>query len=1628
MKQKFLQVITAMLLIVTLTMANFVLLCVDVVSYAAEIINMESSTNHRNVEYMAYFKDAAGNKVDSLDAKTNSEDLKLYFQVSVKKEGYFNGNITLNNANFKLKSDVLSDGVNKIENKTVYLNQINAGESKEIEVGIELLKNDQFDLNYLNMESSISINGIYRDSTQKDISIKADRDVTLNFVNPYSSAEEAVVLSQNIITNKIFKINGEEKRIVQLQVTSGLNNDLYPVSKTSVNIQTPKISDKYPESVLINANETLVTTGRTLSEENWKYDKETGKIEINLENTQENGMVSWLKNGNDNFVVTYIYDKDVEFNNDKSEITSQISLLDKNSTVYNAESGITITGEEKNSIVTASVEQNEQNIYKGKLYAGISRDVTYKNIVDVNLNNVETEVDVKENDLTINGTKVTILYKTSKFDKAQVEKVLGENGRLIISNANTGAEIAVINKNTDADENGKINISYPENVDKVIVKVSEPENIGRIEIETTKSIEKINRDLVKQATAINGSCTVSYVSENKETELNTVESNINLLETETSADLQINRTELSAMTTNNNVEFRVTLKSREEKNELFKNPVVKIELPEKIKDIQVNSINLLYEDELKIKSAQLNGNTIEITMQGEQTKYKEEAIDGATIIVNANLATDTKIASSTEQVKVTYTNANAINYSNGANVGIVAQNIDIVSYAGVVTTNQVEEYGIDLVNNQGANAGELPVSTDTKTVNIQKRIINNKENKISNVKILGAFPTKDSIDSNSIDIEVGNIAVSGIDANRAKVYYSDNANATEDLNNKENNWSESIADNKNVKKYLVVLDGMELQEEVDLSYPITIPANLEYNESAEEGYTVYYTNLTSEEKVDVNNIRLATPKGAVIDTTLKALVAGNESSEVKENEVLRYAVVVSNTGSEDMKNIKVSAKVPDGTTFVNSDQLNNEVVLDEVQFEDSEKKDVEFNIDSLAQGQTITKYYEVKVNDGMANKEISNTVTTQYGEVTKTSNEVKTNIKEGKVELKLISTDATDGKVEAGYSYRYVLLLTNKSDKDIKNANVKFNTNDTAKISKISYTEDDSGKSESNVDNITLNIIKAGETKEILMYATMEKKDMTAISAKVSTDKVDYNSNEISTKIDSFVVLEMKATSENSGNYVKSGDKITYKINIKNTGTKTAESIVLKDWFDGNVALSKVLKNGEEIQASEYAIIADSNKNKSRLGIDVPSLNAGESVEYQIEVVVNTIYGNTSAIEIINEMSLEEYNMEVTNAKIQHILQPDKDFVDVDPDDNNGNVDPGKKDDSSTDNGDNSTNGNKKYVIISGTAWVDADENGQKDNQEQTAEGITVKLLDVTTNKFVKDSKGNDLEVKTSSTGFYSFDRVQKGQYLVVFEYDTTKYGLTTFEKSGVSNEMNSKVVNKTINVDGTDRKVAATEIINVDAENIANINIGLITAKTYDLQLDKYISKVTVQNNKTVTNSYNDVTLAKAEIDAKQVNSTTVVVEYTIKVTNKGDVTAYVKKIADYLSSDFKFSSELNKDWYQSGNTVYCSSLSNEKLEPGESKEVTLTVIKQMKENNTGLVNNTAEIAESYNELGLTDVNSTEGNKVKGENDMGSADLIISIRTGQVVTTVLLIISSIVILGVAIYFIRKLIINRNLI
>ena len=97
-------------------------------------------------------------------------------------------------------------------------------------------------------------------------------------------------------------------------------------------------------------------------------------------------------------------------------------------------------------------------------------------------------------------------------------------------------------------------------------------------------------------------------------------------------------------------------------------------------------------------------------------------------------------------------------------------------------------------------------------------------------------------------------------------------------------------------------------------------------------------------------------------------------------------------------------------------------------------------------------------------------------------------------------------------------------------------------------------------------------------------------------------------------------------------------------------------------------------------------------------------------------------------------------------------------------------------------------------------------------------------------------------------------------------------------------------------------------------------------------------------------------------------------------------------------------------------------KIAAGESKELTLVLTKSMTENNTGLVNNTAEIAEAYNELGLADSNSTPGNKTQGENDMSSADVIISIKTGEKIfyITLIVVITLVILSAIAVPIVRK--------
>ena len=1629
MKEKILKVTTAIALIITLTMANVLVLCDSIVSYAASAISETKSTSHKNVEFMAYFKDSDGNKVSSLDEKTNSEDMKMYLQVSVKQNGYFNGQISLKNSNFKFKTDIENEIVNKIDENNIYLNQINAGDTKEIEVGIEFVNNDEFDLNLINTETEIDLSGIYRDETEKDISITATRTVRLHMVSPYQKGDN--ILSQEVITNKILNYNGEDKKVVQIKVISGIKDNLFPIKAISLEIVAPKILDKFPENVLVSSVDNLTTNNKKLSDDMWNYNTETGTVNITVNNEKTENKVSWLKNGNDTFIITYIFDETEKFEEQSNKISSKIELYDDNKTVFTASHEMELSNKEKDSIFKIEQNQNETSIYKGKLYYGIDRELTYKTILNTNLVGVASSVNILEKD---NDSTIKSIYKTTKINKQKMIDILGENGRITIVNADTNKQLAIIDAQTEVNENGDIIVEYKENVENIKMILTAPQKVEKIEIENTKIIVNANKNTTKAANEISLNVEGTYTSVDKENNIEEAESKIELKETETSAKLEINKTELSTMTTNQNVEFRVTLQSKEESNELFKNPVVRIQLPEKIENIKVNSISLIYEDELKIKSSKLNGKTIEVTFDGEQTKYKDEAIDGAVLLINADLTINKKATSSTETVTMTYTNANAINYKNGANIGTEQQNINIVSYAGLVTTNQILDYGIDVINNDGEKTAKLQTSETEKNVTIEKNIINNNEDKISNVKILGTFPTKDAVSGiNNIDILVnGAIKVSGIDSSKVKVYYSNNEKATTDLEDTTNAWQENITNSASVKKYLIIVDELAKLGEIDISYGITIPENLEYNKVAQEGYNVYYTNTnnSTESSVELDKLTLETGKGPVIDTTLNAFVAGEErTQEVKEGEIIKYTVTVSNTGSEDVSNVVAIGKVPDGTTYVEKDETPGGLGIEHTEREhfklDSTKKEIVFNIPKLSVGEKVTKTYLVKVQKGAKDTKLTNSITVKYGDVTKESNEIVTVVKEGKLEALLYEKINTDS-IKNGYAYWFVSKITNTSNEELKNVKINIDSSDIFEIKNIEYKNSNGENINENKNTyVVIDKIAAGETIQIGIETLVRKNvdvQNSNIRVMVEQNKEKYYSNQLEFNVD-IAKVQLSVTSKNSNNYVKAGDILEYEINIKNIGNYDLKNVKTIDKIPNNTTLLEVYKEENILGKDKYVV------QNSEVVIE-ENLKKDETIKYIIKVKVNNIPGNSKALELINTVSENLNGVKLDEVTVKHILQPE---VDNNNGNNNSNNNGGENNNSgNTNNGGNTENSNTTNTtnnVITGTAWLDTNNNGQKDMSEQLLSGIKVKLVSTSNNEIAKDADGKEIVATTDNNGFYSLNKVPNGEYIVVFEYDTSKYMLTTYEKAGVSEENNSKVINKKITQNNDEKTVGATEIIKLNNNNVANINIGLQEAKVFDLKLDKTVNRITIQNSKgTVTKEYDNATLAKAEIDAKLVNATTVVVEYTIKVTNEGEVDAYVRKIADYLSSDYKFSSELNKDWYQADGNVYTTSLSNTKIAPGESKEIKLIVTKQMTESNTGLIPNTAEIVESYNELGLQDVDSTAGNKVKGEDDMGSAEVILSIKTGEVVTTITLIITTVAILLAGSYLVvRKIIHGRIL-
>ena len=1507
--EKVLNQFIAIVLIMMLTFADIIAIGVDFATYAIDMIATSSS----NVEFEAYFKNQGGEKVTVTEAELDAGNLNLYVDISVKQEGYFNGKVMLQNSNFSITKVTQNSYVNSFDANSVTLNQINSGKTVTIEMQVKPNTSATMNVEILNKDTQVKLQGTYV-SSNGSRETEGTTVVTAKFVSGNSIKS---TLDAQVLTNKVYEIEGTNKRMVQILVKSKIDGNVYPVKKDTLSLNLP--SDA--ESVEVTQRTTKATNPNVnFGNSNYSLNSEKNKLEINVENQQDqNGNISFEQNAKDEFVVTCVYAENKTFENiDLSdeeqkapiEITQEILTYDEKTLTQNKKLNIET---QVDGILNYELSEQENQIYKGKIYTGEER--TYEQNIRTYVNSTKVQNNIAfslEKTKYISGElkkESKITYKVITITKDEMTKVVGQDGFITIRGEDNTI-ISNITAETQANAEGYIVISIPENTYKIQIETSNVVNVGKIDFKVQKSIKEkdYTREEIKQFTAIEDKIIAKEEDITKQIELK---------ETRTEAKFELNTTSIKSGE-NDNVQMKITLLANDESKDLYKNPKLKITFPKEANEINA-TYKMLYANGLEKESATLkeeNGRKVlEIKLSGEQQTYPGEVIDGTEIIVNVSITMNSLMTSGKDVITLEYTNENATNIKDD---GVLGREINVIQSQKLIVTNDIEELGVKTIGQEEDKKIELKASEEIKTATVKIKAINNEGETLENVKILGRFPTKGN--SNTMDITLTSAINITSNTQGVTVYYSSKEDASEDLSVSSNGWSTDV-NMENKRSYLIVVASLENAGKVEAEYGIRINQNVKESRVARESFEVVYSK--------------------------------NNSLEVNRVE---------------------SCKV------------------------------------------TIGCFYE-KITVMMKSALISN-----------------------------------DIKLTVGNIYKYILTITNNSSETFENIEVKIKQNQLLEISNF-FSEEIPMDGILNIDKL-----EAGEEKNFNIYmkcrGKSNKEDKASIYAEVKNNYEIYSSNIVSKDIydiSTDATINSNIVNKDNERTASPGDIIDYEIEIRNTCVDDLQNLEIRSIMSRFLEIEGVELEGKEINFKDETLSDASSYRNISMKLD---LNAKESKKIVIKAKVGKVSSVFDNIKITNfiqvvydsaviytvsdkgfDFKLDNYieykdeakdTIESTPISIKMIGNQNNDGVE------NGQITPQVIETTSSGYNDleeksidtnlnEKTNeiGESKYKVT-GNVWLDELSKGEKLVNYKKLEGIKVKLIEANTGEIVKDDNGNEILDQTNSNGEYKLSDIKEGKYVVVFEYDLNKYKPTEYQKEGVSDANNSDAILKDILVNGKTTNIVATDILTIN-KDFYNIDLGLVEKKSLDLELTKTVTKIIVSNDKE-TKEYRieDKTLTKVEIAPKQLNKSKVTIEYSIKVKNTGDISGYVKSIVDYIPKDIEYNDADNLGWKEQGEYVYNTSLKNEEINPGETKEVKLILTKIMTESNTGLVSNIAEIQETQNVKNISDKDSTPGNRKDGEDDIGQADVIIGIKTGVMLRNILLIIYIIILVEVLNYLIVK--------
>ena len=1598
--RRIIQKSLAIAIILIMTMADLCFIGANLVSYAIDV----AKVSNENIEFKAYFPNENG--ALETTAATNKSDLKIAIELGIKKDGYLsNAKIELEkNSNFKFKTDLKNDYIKSIDEESIIFKQINEGDSIKVEVGIEFAYLRESDLDYLSKVSKINLSGTYVNSKNSNTDVKGEAQLKVNWVSPEDIKS---VLSTDLLTNSIYNENGINKRIVQTLVSSKVENNSYPVKETNIELNIP--GD--PETVTVNKRTTAGTNG---DNEFTTSEFSEGKITINVKNGQ-NDKIQWVKDAKDEFVVTAKYPETVELAN--SKITTNLThvIYDNKELKQSAE---LVIAENKEQLASTSQIELQKEIAKGKIYAGEDKDYVTNSIVYIDYTEALQKIDITENEVKAmkveEEKELAVDYKNIKFNKSNITNIFGNIWNIKITDQ--ANNIKTITNETETDENGNILIEFEKGTRVVNIETLKPENNGVLSYEITKTIVKtsLSREKIKDLTKIKDSSELVYTKNDNTTNTIKTNSTIDLKETESKASLNV---EPLTLTTSSAQEMHIkaVLETDNEYKDLYKNPVIKIKLPKQINKVSAEC-RLMYGNGLELENNNFKVNeengqeVITIALTGEQKSYEG---NGATLNITAIVELNKLATNSLEDIVMTYTNKNATKYTDNGEERV---KISIASESSMILTNNIEEYNITSFGKESDKEISIANNSATKNATVKMQIVNNEDSGISNVAIFGKIANiTGKIDRTSkIRTNIENV----------RAYYTSVDNPTISISNTENGWTET--DQKNAKYFLIVIGSLEKGQRINISYDIKVGEKLPPNLTTETSYKMSYTNNLSNTKKEVESTKIIFTTGKVVElkTALTAKVQGTEikvGDKVNAGEIIEYTAIVTNTGNEKANNINITATIPEDTTLVElnpkypgyDEETDNYTYTEPYYIEKTEKQVVKNNV-GINKNENYVLKYLVRVKENLADTKTESTklLITGIGDIEKTE-EFSNIFQPAKLILKFIPIAREMNEIiQPGMAVSYALEVKNISNTEQKNVSITIKENELIKIDTIeSHSGDVTEEINNSFRTFTIKSIKANDTAYVRIQTTTKQtvnnKEQTEIAVSVKdSSNVVYRSSVLSMTVTGErldVQLNSTTSSKNKNRYVNVGDTITYIAKLKNTGGVNLTNLQIEEIISDYLDLEMVKLNGKEVENFEIIPVFEENSSYSSIVFNDIGIKQKEELTLEIKGRVSENLPNeNNVLKILNKISIYGGigTLAETNINEYYIKIAD-----------------GEGENEDNNNDQNTPNSNEDTVSIVGTVWEDKDNNGERSSEEALLEGIRVYAIDVETNMISKYNN-DEIIATTGSDGTYVLSGLPKGKYIVAFEFNTEKYMVTSYQVEGVDSTVNSDAVKASRIVNDEEKTAAYTDTINA-TEDIANIDLGLAEAKVFSLKLDKVISKMIVTNkNSSKTYNFEDKEIAKVEIASKELSGSKVVIEYKLKVTNVGEVAGYAKSIVDYLPSSLTFNSGLNSDWYKKGKNLYTSSLADTLIEPGETKEVKLTLTKKMTESNTGLTNNKAEIESAYNSLGIP--NTTKTTKNGETQNAGSADTIIGVKTGAAVSYVTLTLTIIIVICGLAYLVNK--------